>query len=432
MKEKKIILLFLIAISSLYFSGALLAQPPNNRCADAIELCPQTAIEGSNIGASSTFCPNCEDDYNFCFQGQKTVWYYFQTNEDGGDATVTISEIDFQQNTTIDGLDAMIVSAENPCQANTYELVSNCVENEDGVIVLEAEDLDSLTDFWVVINGHFDGVNNAEAEFEIELTGDGVEVYPFIYIDSPNSIFCKGEPFTIVATIGDCEGQQLIHWYKNGSLYATTQENSFVMDSHEDGDVIRAEVFCADNCRKELVSNSLILDVIDFEIDAGEDVEILLGDTIRLDGYSEGTEIIYWEPTDHLINENTLNPFVSPPETTTYFLNASDGSCLLKDEVTITVVSDLEVPNTFSPNGDGINDTWEIPGIEKFPDAFVQVYTRWGQLVFQTTGYNDPSKYWDGRSSRGNELTPGVYFYVINLRDDRFPDPLKGHITIVR
>ena len=431
MNGKSYILLLNIFFVFNYFLTH--AQPPNNRCADAIELCPNSPTEGSNIGAASTFCPNCEDDFNFCFPGENTVWYYFQTNEQGGDAQVTISNMDFQQNnSTLDGLDAMIISADNPCQANTYTLVSNCEENINGIIQLVAEDLDSLSEYWVVINGHSDGNTNAEAEFEIELTGEGVEVNPFIFLSTPSGIICEGQILTLIVTIEDCSGQELIHWYKNGSLYATTSENSLAIESHQDGDEIRAEVFCADNCDKELQSNSITLNVHSFEIDAGEDLEILFGDTVRLDGFSEGTEIIFWEPTIHMINENTLNPFVSPTETTTYFLNASDGDCLLKDEVTVNVIKEFEVPNTFSPNGDGINDSWEIPGIEKFPDAFVQVYTRWGQLVFQTTGYNDPSKYWDGRSNRGRELTPGVYFYVINLRDERFPEPLKGHVTIVR
>ena len=425
--------ILVLTLSFILFSLGLLAQPPNNRCANAIELCADNPIQGSNVGASSTFCTNCEDDFNFCFSGRNTVWYYFETNEIGGDVEVTISNMDFQQNPgNVDGLDAMVVSSNNPCEGNTYNLVSNCEANENSEIVLLASNLVPQTTYWIVVNGQSDGVNNAQAEFEIGIRGPGVQVFPFIYISTLENLICEGETFTLVATIFDCADYGLISWFKNGELYATTSGNTFIMDSHLDGDQIVARVNCDDFCGRQLSSNVLTLDVESFVIDAGEDFEILLGDTVRLNGYSEGTEIIYWEPTIHLLNENTLNPFVSPTETTTYFLNASNGDCMRRDEVTVTVIKEFEVPNTFSPNGDGINDTWEIPGIELFPDAFVQVYNRWGQLVFQTSGYNDPSKYWDGRSNRGKELTPGVYFYVINLRDERFPDPLKGHITIVR
>jgi gliding motility-associated-like protein len=98
----------------------------------------------------------------------------------------------------------------------------------------------------------------------------------------------------------------------------------------------------------------------------------------------------------------------------------------------VRVISALEIPNTFSPNGDGVNDTWEIPGIELYPDCYIQVFDRWGQLVFQTNGY-PASKRWDGtRNGNGRPLAPSSYYYVINLRTEDFPEPIKGFVSIVR
>lgn len=83
-------------------------------------------------------------------------------------------------------------------------------------------------------------------------------------------------------------------------------------------------------------------------------------------------------------------------------------------------------PNTFTPNGDGINDTWNISGIEYFPQCTVYIYSRWGVQVFSSIGY---AKAWDGRLN-GKDLPVGTYYYVIDLHDNK--PVLSGSITIVR
>ena len=99
--------------------------------------------------------------------------------------------------------------------------------------------------------------------------------------------------------------------------------------------------------------------------------------------------------------------------------------------MTVFVNSEIEIPNTFSPNGDNNNDTWVIEGIEGFPNALVQIYNRWGADIFSTIGYNNVTAVWDGTSSRGRPLTEGVYFYVIELRDGA-NRVFNGTITIIR
>lgn len=409
------------------------AQPSNNSCSNAERLCPNEITNGSNIGASSTFCPNCEDDFNYCFSGENTVWYYFNTNATGGDVTITINNMNFENNPGQgQGLDAVIIGAQIPCVASSYVMESNCESDVAGQITLTAADLAPDSTYYLIINGAQGASMNAEATFNISVSGPGFDLVPFIFIDYSDPFLCKGTPMTIVATIGDCYGQGTIEWFMDGEPLGTTLDNFITVTEHYDGAQITATVFCEENCNQTLSSNSLVLDVITFTVDAGPDFEIFAGDTVQLEGFSTENDSIYWTPVISMSNPNSLNPFVGPSSTTQYFLHVSDGQCTIVDEMTVFVISELEIPNTFSPNGDGINDTWEIPGIEKYPDALVQVYSRTGQLVFQTSGYNTPDKRWDGTSRRGNELTPGVYFYVINLRSSDFPDPIKGHVTIIR
>lgn len=87
----------------------------------------------------------------------------------------------------------------------------------------------------------------------------------------------------------------------------------------------------------------------------------------------------------------------------------------------------LKVPNAFSPNGDGINDVWNITGKESWPDMEVTIFNRWGQAIWKSgRGYPVP---WDGRS-RGKALPMDSYHYFIELQGRS--KTLMGTVTIVR
>ncbi len=85
-----------------------------------------------------------------------------------------------------------------------------------------------------------------------------------------------------------------------------------------------------------------------------------------------------------------------------------------------------EVFNSFSPNGDGINDFWTVTdGIELYPDNEVQVFNRWGEEVFKTQGYDN-----DNNVFRGDDLEDGAYFYVVTIPSIDFEK--TGYVMIIR
>ena len=113
----------------------------------------------------------------------------------------------------------------------------------------------------------------------------------------------------------------------------------------------------------------------------------------------------------------------------TYWVKViGEAGCQAGDTIKIqeSYCSNIKPPNAFSPNGDGINDTWNINGLKSFGGCTVFIYTRWGQLVYKSRGYAKP---WDG-SANGRELPFGVYYYVINLKNN-IP-PISGFVTIIR
>jgi len=93
-----------------------------------------------------------------------------------------------------------------------------------------------------------------------------------------------------------------------------------------------------------------------------------------------------------------------------------------------TVIPDKipDIPNAFSPNGDGINDRWEIKALAGYPDCTVDVFNRWGQSVYSSKGYRNP---WDGNYK--NILLPlGTYYYVITTTPGA--RPYKGWVLLLK
>jgi gliding motility-associated-like protein len=123
-------------------------------------------------------------------------------------------------------------------------------------------------------------------------------------------------------------------------------------------------------------------------------------------------------------NENTQNITASVSGTYELMVTDSNG-CVDSASIVITNsgVPCLQIGGVFTPNGDGSNDTWQIIGIENYPNATVEIFNRWGQQLFFSKGYSVP---WNG--TYNNEPLPtGDYFYIIDLGIN---DPIKGALTI--
>ena len=168
------------------------------------------------------------------------------------------------------------------------------------------------------------------------------------------------------------------------------------------------------------------------KVNAGADKFISTGSSIVMDAsVSPASSYSYlWTPGIYLNNSSILNPLFTAGNTTSYTLKVSDNisHCFAEDDVTINVISKLFIPNAFTPNNDGKNDRWQIPGLALYRDAVVTVFNRYGQMIFQGKEYaNNP---WDG-SFKGTGQVNGTYVYLINLNDDK-NQVLKGTVMIIR
>ncbi|MBL7962719.1 MAG: gliding motility-associated C-terminal domain-containing protein [Flavobacteriales bacterium] len=165
--------------------------------------------------------------------------------------------------------------------------------------------------------------------------------------------------------------------------------------------------------------------------DAGPDRTIFVDQTTELGGSPTGPPGAgyVWAPDSVLTSGTAANPTAAPTVTTWFVVQvtASNG-CVDVDSVLVTVLPEISIPSGFSPNGDGWNDQWIISFIQLFPNVEVEVYNRWGEMLFQSVGYGQP---WDGRY-KGGLVPTGTYYYVINLNDAKFPEPYTGPLTVLR
>ncbi|MBS1525740.1 MAG: gliding motility-associated C-terminal domain-containing protein [Bacteroidetes bacterium] len=120
---------------------------------------------------------------------------------------------------------------------------------------------------------------------------------------------------------------------------------------------------------------------------------------------------------------------VNVASNTVYYISQVSGACESdRAQVQVTVgIPSLSIANTITPNGDGVNDYWNISGIENYPAARVQVFTRYGQKVFDSKGYQHP---FDGTYG-GKTLPTGVYYYIIDMGNPNC-NLLSGSLTILR
>jgi len=166
-------------------------------------------------------------------------------------------------------------------------------------------------------------------------------------------------------------------------------------------------------------------------VDAGPDIFLQAGQSKPLLATSDNTTAYNytWSPATALSNATVLQPSVSSDITRLYYIVATDpvNNCSAKDSVYARVISDIYVPTGFTPNGDGLNDRWDIPALQAYPDAYVAVYNRNGEKIYESKGFFQA---WDGRY-KGQLQPTGVYVYVIRA-DKQSGKLLKGTFTLIR
>jgi gliding motility-associated-like protein len=174
-------------------------------------------------------------------------------------------------------------------------------------------------------------------------------------------------------------------------------------------------------------------------VDAGKDQTMIAGNAVQLKAV--GSDFITtwtWTPEDGLTCTDCSAPEAAPKRSTTYVITAStEFNCSAVDSVRVTVLCDngqVYIPNTFTPEGNGVNDVFYPRGrglqiINRF-----RIYNRWGEVVFERNNMqvDDRQQGWDGKKD-GRLLSPDVYVYTVEaICDNGEPIRWQGDVMLLR
>ncbi|NIK73484.1 gliding motility-associated-like protein [Thermonema lapsum] len=165
-------------------------------------------------------------------------------------------------------------------------------------------------------------------------------------------------------------------------------------------------------------------------------IELFLGNTVNLQLQirgGNGLEKVLWEPSEGIDNPTGKNVVLTAvrPGSTTYTVTVRYGEgCAVSTTFEVVAIEDYFLPNAFSPNGDGVNDTFKFFGFGVSTLNF-RVFNRFGQLVYETNRVEDLMNIgWDGKSLDGQELPGGIYIWELNAKKiNGDPITLNGKTT---
>jgi gliding motility-associated-like protein len=238
---------------------------------------------------------------------------------------------------------------------------------------------------------------------------------------------CLGEPIAFSSNSnGSTSAIQSWHWnFADGTTANTTNTSrTYAMPGNY---VVRHYIINQQGCTSDTANQTVTVHPYP-TVDLGVDLFVLEGGNITIKPMVTGTNLSYaWSPATYLSSDTAANPICTPGADITYTLRLTGiGGCSVTDQVFVKLLLKPLIPNIFTPNGDGIHDTWVIGNLESYPGCTVDVFDRGGNRVLSSTGYQIP---WNGKLN-GKDLPVGTYYYVINPKNGR--SPISGSVTIVR
>ena len=241
---------------------------------------------------------------------------------------------------------------------------------------------------------------------------------------------CSGAPVSFsVDKVANAGPSPQYQWQVDGVAVAGATTPVFTSTTLRNGQLVTLALRATTICGPVTVVSGAIRASINppVDVEAGPNKEIMQGEQVALEGRADGTYPVTWTPRLGLtFGADPLRPIAAPFVTTTYTLSGGVGYCADSSTVTVTVTPRLRIPTALSPNGDGVDDTWQIDNISAYAGNHVLVFNRWGSKIFDTAGYGRANE-WNG--TIGGQPAPiGTYYYVITLGNGR---SYSGPLTVV-
>lgn len=303
------------------------------------------------------------------------------------------------------------------------------------------------------------GTANGSGTVSVEATGlcgtgtDQVDIdvtptaNPEVQITSPKLTGCGNENITIEAFPLNGGSSPIYIWYVNG-IEVQNGSDPIYTSTFNDQDSINVIMIGNAECSSDdsvTALNHLTADIQETPTAiAGPDVtlenpETVLLTTTEYQSSTSGSGITYnWSSSvdDFELSLTTTTSLLSiinakPTEAETWYKLVVTNSigCSDEDSMLVTIEFKPFIPTGFSPNNDGTNDAFQIHNIEKYPGNHVEVYNRWGSLVFEADDYGITAPLWDG-TYNGKDLPMATYYFVVDFNNGS--DPQAGPLTIIK
>jgi gliding motility-associated-like protein len=238
---------------------------------------------------------------------------------------------------------------------------------------------------------------------------------PTVSIATANATVCSGMSILFKAAITDGGSSPAYQWQVNG-VAAGPDSVLFSTDSLRDGDVVSCVLMAPGSCRAPVPSNTIAMTVKPSPtVQVRPDTAIAYGQSVLLNSVLGGPVAGYqWTPSVGLDNATLADPVASPEVTTMYRLTVAAGNgCKASDSVTVAVYRKFQLPNAFTPNGDGKNDVFRVPPGVGVRLVSMAVYNRLGEQVFRSARIDNG---WDGTVG-GQKQPAGVYIWAVEYVD---------------
>ena len=266
--------------------------------------------------------------------------------------------------------------------------------------------------------------SKGEELVRIEASFDVVQT-PLVQLDVDEVVLCPEGEKTIFSQLRFPLSQSNVSWQKNDQSYSSGKESINVTQ----GGVYKV-VYDNQGC----LSLPQSVEVFTPKIDAlQEDITTSPGASFSLglsaEIYSKfDVSVVGINEDQELVHSGDVY-FAIMSDTYEVLLIAKDNTCsiLLADRVEVLLQGELSYPNAFTPNGDGINDYWEIEGLSDYPRAEVRIISRWNSILYKAYANNFTA--WDG-SFKGQKVPQGTYYFVIQLNDSE-KSTVLGNLSVI-
>jgi gliding motility-associated-like protein len=293
--------------------------------------------------------------------------------------------------------------------------------------------------------------------------------YDFRAVAGNDTTVCFNNPVTLVGTVsgGDPSLTFDYYWFENtdqlsnnNTLSVTlTESKTYLLKVYNQGSPTCVEV--------DTINLNVLPEIglqVPLYVSAVQDtiISILLGKEYNIDVITKSVEYpttFEWKPAEMFLPSTSWNSRILVNDdikskipqnrivqiqdpvtkrTNEYILvdviATTEQGCTDSIRLYTKIINDVTIGNVFSPNGDGINDIWRVPKSYLFPDLSIEIFDRWGSLVWSARG-DDAAKGWNGKSNSGKKMPIGTYYYVIKYNIDAQGanwKPITGSVTIVR